>query len=130
MTSIQNVITLGQCLRQLAGHRVRPTEILYLYIGKQDWIRASQIQELLTTSRMIDLYWDAYLIGEGQQELPGLYLFGPDGQSYRAFEIEEAKLLHVQQEMTLEEAIEQLSRGAQLLYRLHQTYITNDWGTF
>lgn len=133
MTATHNAMTLEKCLRRLAGQRVRSTELLSLFLGKQDWVQVSQIQELLATSQTLDLYWDAFLIGgtgEDQQEQPGLYLLAPDGQHYRAFEIEHPhRPLAPAESMTLEQAITQLKSAAHCLYRLHQTYITHEWGT-
>ena len=82
---------LGTCLRQLGEQRVRPTAVLYLYLGKLEWMSASQMRERLTTSRILDGSWDAFFIDFSQKtprEPAGIYLFGPDGKAYRAFEIE------------------------------------------
>lgn len=90
MTTRETTI-LGTCLRQLGEQRVRPTAVLYLYLGKLEWTPALQIRERLTTSRILDGSWDAFLIDFSQKtprEPAGIYLFGPDGKAYRAFEIE------------------------------------------
>lgn len=93
----ENVMTIGEttilgtCLRQLGERRVRPTAVLYLYLGKLEWMPASQMRERLTTSRTLDGSWDAFLIDFDQETLDapmGIYLFGPDGKAYRAFAIE------------------------------------------
>ena len=88
---IRQTTTLGECLHQLAERRVRPTAVLYLHLGKLEWTTAGQIRERLTTSRTPDGYWDAFLVDTDQEtprEPAGIYLFGTDGQAYRAFEIE------------------------------------------
>jgi hypothetical protein len=88
---IRQTATLGECLRQLAERRVRPTAVLYLHLGQLEWTPAQQVRERLTTSRTPDGYWDAFLVDTDQEtpnEPAGIYLFGTDGKAYRSFEIE------------------------------------------
>ncbi len=80
------LLTLGQCLR--LTRKVRPTVVLYLYLGEQGWLESTQAHELVAKSRSIDLSWDAYL-EDGQGPDPaGIYLFGADSRAYRGFDIE------------------------------------------
>lgn len=98
--TIRETTMLGTCLRQLGEQRVRPTAVLYLYLGKLEWMPASQMRERLATSRTLDGSWDAFLIDFDQAtpDAPaGIYLFGPDGQAYRAFEIEATQATHTQE---------------------------------
>jgi hypothetical protein len=77
--------TLGRCLRQLDGVHVKPTTVLFLLVGQQEWMNAEQMSDLIANSHSIDLHWDAYIVDDHQEEVRGIYLFGPDGRAYRAF---------------------------------------------
>ncbi len=85
--SLATVATLGACLRQTK--RVRPTPVLYLYVGAQGWVESEQAIDLVNKSRSrITLDWDAYLDNGSGADPRGIYLFGADGQAYRGFDIE------------------------------------------
>ena len=86
-TSPREITTLGKMLRQLPSAQIRPTETLYLILGKYDWMSSKQAWDHIAKSRYMDLDWDAYLVKEGQMEPQGIYLFGPGGQVHRAFEV-------------------------------------------
>ncbi len=80
--------TLGQCLCQVKPEvQIRPTDVLYLLLGKHDWMSTEQARKLIIKSEGIDLDWDAYVVSDGQAEPQGIYLFGPGGQAHRAFEV-------------------------------------------
>jgi len=84
--TLETVATLGECLRRT--HKVRPTAILYLYLGAQGWLESRDAYDLVVKSRLIELSWDAYL-EDGQGPDPaGIYLFGSDGGAYRGFDVE------------------------------------------
>ena len=84
--TLATVTTLGECLRRT--RRVRPTPVLYLYLGAQDWLKSMQAFDLVVKSREIELSWDAVL-SDGQGPDPaGIYLFRSAGGVYRAFDIE------------------------------------------
>jgi hypothetical protein len=84
--TLDTVATLGECLRRI--RKVRPTPILYLYLGAQGWLESIQAYELVVKSRSMELSWDAYL-GDGQGPDPaGIYLFGSDGGAYCGFDVE------------------------------------------
>ncbi len=84
--SLETVSTLGECLRRT--RKVRPTPILYLYLGAQGWLESRDAYDLVVKNRSIELSWDAYL-EEGQGPDPaGIYLFGSDGGAYRGFDVE------------------------------------------
>jgi hypothetical protein len=84
--TLDTIATLGECLRR--ARKVRPTPVLYLYLGQQGWLERELAHELVVKSRSIDLSWDAY-IEDGQGPDPaGIYLFGPDGAAYRGFDVE------------------------------------------
>jgi hypothetical protein len=75
--TLETVATLGESLRRT--RKVRPTLVLYLYLGAQGWIESMQAYELVVKSRSMELSWDAYL-EDGQGPDPaGIYLFGSDG---------------------------------------------------
>jgi hypothetical protein len=97
--TLETVTTLGECLRQTL--RVRPTPILYLYLGAQDWLERSDAYDLVVKSRSIELSWDAYL-EEGQGPDPaGIYLFGSDGGAYRGFDVVLEETTYPQQRGTI-----------------------------
>jgi hypothetical protein len=84
--TLSELTTLGACLRKV--QRVRPTPVLYLSLGAQSWLTWEQAYDLVVKSRSMELSWDAYL-EEGQgPDSAGIYLFGADGNAYRAFEVE------------------------------------------
>jgi hypothetical protein len=84
--TLETVGTLGECLRQT--RKVRPTSVLYLYLGALGWLSWELAYDLVVKSRSMELSWDAYL-DDGQGPDPaGIYLFGADGGAYRGFEIE------------------------------------------
>ena len=84
--TLETVATLGECLRRM--RKVRPTPVLYLYLGAQGWLESMQAYELVVKSRSMELSWDAYL-EDGQGPDPaGIYLFGSDGGAYRGFDVE------------------------------------------
>ncbi len=84
--SLETVSTLGECLRRT--RKVRPTPILYLYLGARGWLERSDAYDLVVKNRSIELSWDAYL-EDGQGPDPaGIYLFGSDGGAYRGFDVE------------------------------------------
>lgn len=84
--TLDTVATLGECLRRT--RKVRPTPVLYLYLGAQGWLESMEAYELVVKSRSMELSWDAYL-EDGQGPDPaGIYLFGADGGAYRGFEVE------------------------------------------
>jgi hypothetical protein len=75
--TLETVATLGECLHRT--RKVRPTPVLYLYLGAQGWLESKQAYELVVKSRSMELSWDAYL-EDGQGPDPaGIYLFGSDG---------------------------------------------------
>ncbi len=84
--SLATVSTLGACVRQTK--RVRPTPILSMFLGAQGWLEPEQAIALVNTRQSIALDWDAYLDSGNGPDPAGIYLFGPDGQAYRSFEIE------------------------------------------
>lgn len=84
--TLDTVETLGACLRQT--HTVRPTPILYLYLGAHDWLDWQQAYDLMVKSRSIELSWDAYLDDGNGPDPAGIYLFGADGRAYRGFDVE------------------------------------------
>jgi len=84
--TLSTVTTLGECLRRT--RKVRPTPILYLYLGARGWLERSDAYDLVVKNRSIELSWDAYL-EDGQGPDPaGIYLFGSDGGAYRGFDVE------------------------------------------
>lgn len=84
--TLETVVTLGECLRRT--RKVRPTPVLYLYLGAASWLESTDAYELIVKSRSIELSWDAYL-EEGQGPDPaGIYLFGSDGRAYRGFDVD------------------------------------------
>ena len=87
--SKQEFTTLGRILRQLpSSAQIRPTEALYLLLGRHDWMPVAQAWNLIATSRNMDLDWDAYWVSVDQATEPtGIYLFGPGGEAHRAFEL-------------------------------------------
>lgn len=86
--TLSTVITLGECLHRTL--RVRPTPILYLYLGAHGWLESGDAYDLVAKSRSMELGWDAYL-DDGQGPDPaGIYLFGPGG-AYRGFDVELAE---------------------------------------
>jgi hypothetical protein len=83
---LETVTTLGECLRRT--RKVRPTPILYLYLGARGWMESKDAYDLVVKTRSIELSWDAYL-DDGQGTDPaGIYLFGSDGGAYRGFDVE------------------------------------------
>lgn len=82
----QAVTTLGECLRRT--QRVRPTSILYMYLGVQGWLKSMDAYDLVVKSRSMNLSWDAYIEDGHGPEPVGIYLFGLDGSAYRGFEVE------------------------------------------
>jgi hypothetical protein len=80
------VTTLGACLQRT--QRVRPTAILYFYLGMQGWLESRDAYDLVVKSRSMELSWDAYLEDGHSPDPAGIYLFGPDGSAYRGFEVE------------------------------------------
>src|SRR6266571_9062887 len=84
--TLETVATLGECLRRT--RKVRPTAVLYLYLGAQGWLESRDAYDLVVKSRSMELSWDAYL-EDGQGPDPaGIYLFGSDGGAYRGFDVE------------------------------------------
>ncbi len=84
--TLETIVTLGECLRRM--RKVRPTPVLYLYLGVQDWLESKDAYDLVVKSRSIELSWDAYL-EDGQGPDPaGIYLFGAGGGAYRGFDVE------------------------------------------
>jgi hypothetical protein len=84
--TLDAVATLGECLRRT--RKVRPTSILYLYLGAQGWLESGDAYDLVVKSRSMELSWDAYL-EDGQGPDPaGICLFGSDGGAYRGFDVE------------------------------------------
>ena len=83
---LETLATLGECLRRTL--RVRPTPVLYLYLGATSWLESRDAYDLVVKSRSMELSWDAYL-EDGQGPDPaGIYLFGSDGGAYRGFDVE------------------------------------------
>jgi len=84
--TLETVTTLGECLRRT--RKVRPTPILYLYLGARGWLESRDAYDLVVKNRSMELSWDAYL-EDGQGPDPaGIYLFGSDGGAYRGFDVE------------------------------------------
>lgn len=84
--TLETVTTLGECLHRTL--RVKPTPILYLYLGARGWLESRDAYDLVVKSRSMELSWDAYL-EDGQGPDPaGIYLFGSDGGAYRGFDVE------------------------------------------
>ena len=84
--TLETVATLGECLRRT--RKVRPTPVLYLYLGAQGWLSWELAYDLVVKSRSMELSWDAYL-DDGQGPDPaGIYLFGSGRSAYRGFEVE------------------------------------------
>jgi len=84
--TLSTLATLGECLRRT--RKVRPTPVLYLYLGAQGWLESRDAYDLVAKSRSMELSWDAYL-EDGQGPDPaGIYLFGSDGSAYRGFDVE------------------------------------------
>ncbi len=84
--TLETVATLGECLRRT--RKVRPTPVLYLYLGAASWLESMDAYDLVVKSRSMELSWDAYL-EDGQGPDPaGIYLFGADGGAYRGFDVE------------------------------------------
>jgi len=83
--TLATVVTLGECLRRSV--RVRPTPVLFLYLGAQDWLDWRQAYELVVKSRSMELSWDAYLDDGQGPDAAGIYLFGADGGAYRGFDV-------------------------------------------
>jgi hypothetical protein len=84
--AFETVATLGECLRR--ARKVRPTPVLYLYLGAQGWLESRLAYELVVKSRSMALSWDAYLEDGHGPDPAGIYLFGPDGGAYRGFDVE------------------------------------------
>ena len=84
--TLETVTTLGECLRRTL--RVRPTAVLYLYLGARGWLESRDAYDLVVKSRSMELSWDAYLEDGRGPDPAGIYLFGSDGGAYRGFDIE------------------------------------------
>jgi hypothetical protein len=84
--SLETVTTLGECLRRTL--RVRPTSVLYLYLGAISWLESRDAYDLVVKSRSMELSWDAYLEDGRGPDPAGIYLFGSDGGAYRGFDVE------------------------------------------
>lgn len=84
--TLETVATLGECLRRT--RKVRPTPILYLYLGAASWLESRDAYDLVVKSRSMELSWDAYLENGQGPDPAGIYLFGSDGRAYRGFEVE------------------------------------------
>jgi hypothetical protein len=84
-STLSTVTTLGECLRRC--RRVRPTPILYLYLGAASWLESRDASDLVVKNRSIELSWDAYLEDGQEPDLAGIYLFGSDGGAYRGFDV-------------------------------------------
>src|SRR2546426_9659968 len=50
--TLSTVATLGACLRQT--RKVRPTAVLYLYLGTQGWLESTDAYDLVVKSRSIE----------------------------------------------------------------------------
>ena len=83
--TLETVTTLGECLRRT--RKVRPTAVLYLYLGAQGWLESRDAYDLVAKSRSIELSWDAYLEDGQGPDLAGIYLFGSDRGAYRGFDV-------------------------------------------
>ncbi len=83
--TLETVETLGECLRRT--RKVRPTAVLYLFVGAQDWLSSMDAYDLVVKSRSMELAWDAYLDDGRGPDPAGIYLFGPGG-AYRGFDVE------------------------------------------
>jgi hypothetical protein len=95
------VSTLGKCLRLV--ERVRPTPVLYFYLGNRGWLTSQEAHDLVaqSSSMGMGLYWDAYL-QDGQGVDPaGIYLFATDGTAWRAFAIEGIEQVYQAQRSTI-----------------------------
>jgi len=84
--TLETMATLGDCLHQT--RKVRPTPVLYLSLGATSWLESTDAHERVARSRDIDLSWDAYTEDGHGPDLAGIYLFGTDGNAYRAFDID------------------------------------------
>jgi hypothetical protein len=84
--SLETVTTLGECLRRTL--RVRPTAVLYLYLGATSWLESRDAYDLVVKSRSMELSWDAYLENGQGPDPAGIYLFGSDAGAYRGFDVE------------------------------------------
>ena len=84
--TLETVGTLGECLS--LTRKVRPTPVLYLYLGAASWLESMQAYELVVKSRSMELSWDAYLEDGQGPDQAGIYLIGSDGSAYRGFDVE------------------------------------------
>jgi len=84
--TLETVATLGECLRRT--RKVRPTPVLYLYLGAQGWLESMDAYDLVVKNRSIELSWDAYLEDGHGPDPAGIYLFGSDGGAFRGFDVE------------------------------------------
>src|SRR6266516_4408787 len=64
--TLKTLSTLGECLRRT--RKVRPTPILYLYLGQQGWRESEQAYDLIVKGRSIEVYGDAYRGFDVEQE--------------------------------------------------------------
>jgi hypothetical protein len=84
--SLSTVVTLGECLRRT--RKVRPTPVLYLYLGATSWLESIDAYDLVVKNRSIELSWDAYLEDGSGPDPAGIYLFSSNGRAYRGFDVE------------------------------------------
>ena len=75
--TLETVTTLGECLRRT--RKVRPTAVLYLYLGAHGWLESGDAYDLVVKSRSKELSWDAYLENGQGPDPAGISLFGSDG---------------------------------------------------
>ncbi|SRR6266478_8347093 len=83
--TLETVTTLGECLRRT--RKVRPTAVLYLYLGATSWLESRDAYDLIVKNRSMELSWDAYLEDGQGLDPAGIYLFGSDGGAYRGFDV-------------------------------------------